>query len=144
MKNTGKEATASRRKSGFTLVELTIVLLLVAILSTMTVTFSNLVGKQTTAAKKDYAFLEQCTDLKTKVTNYVYEQKEITITDQKLKKKDFAEDYTEIRSVTFDYSREYATLLKCTAESTGGRTQTFVIYLRATTVTGVTEVKDDE
>ena len=117
-------------KRGFTLVELSVAIFLVAIIATMIVSFSVLVSNNLNKSKAEYSFLEQCSSLKTTITNYTSENDSFSLTT--LKEQNFAESYTEIESV--EYSK-YNSLLKCTAVSTDGKTQTFVIYLRTAEVT---------
>lgn len=54
-------------KRGFTLVELSVVIALLAILSVMTVTFSTLVGKYVSSATHDYNYSEELSDVKQKL-----------------------------------------------------------------------------
>lgn len=54
-------------KRGFTLVELSVVIALLAILSVMTVTFSTLVGKYVSGATHDYNYSEELSDVKQKL-----------------------------------------------------------------------------
>ena len=117
-------------KRGFTLVELSVTIFLVAIIATMIVSFSVLVSNNLNKSKAEYSFLEQCSSLKTTITNYTSENDSFTLTT--LTAQNFADSYTEIESV--EYSK-YNSLLKCTAVSTDGKTQTFVIYLRTAEVT---------
>lgn len=65
----------SRRlgRKGFTLVELSIVLVLVAILGTMTVSFTTLVSGYSGSNQKEYEFLEQCTRFQQTLTDWVSE-----------------------------------------------------------------------
>ena len=117
-------------KRGFTLVELSVTIFLVAIIATMIVSFSVLVSNNLKRSKAEYSFLEQCSSLKTTITNYTSENDSFTLTT--LTAQNFAESYTEIESVEYSISNS---LLKCTAVSTDGKTQTFVIYLRTAEVT---------
>lgn len=66
-------AARSRRlgRKGFTLVELSIVLVLVAILGTMTVSFTTLVSGYSGNNQKEYEFLEQCTRFKQTLTDWI-------------------------------------------------------------------------
>lgn len=57
-------------KSGFTLVELCVVLALLAILSTMIATFSVLMSDMATESKQEYDFLEDCAKLKEELCHW--------------------------------------------------------------------------
>ena len=133
MKNTTEKLHNNAKlldKRGFTLVELSVAIFLVAIIATMIVSFSVLVSNNLNKSKAEYSFLEQCSALKTTITNYTSENDSFSLND--LMKQNFAESYTEIESVEYSVS---SSLLKCTVVSTDGKTQTFVIYLRTAEVT---------
>lgn len=126
-----KKAT-TLRKGGFTLVELSVVLFLVAIVATMTVSFSVLINKYTNGNKAEYEFLSQCSELKADVTDYVYENDTFSL--ETLSEQNFESKYSEIESVDFSQN-ESGTIIKCTVTSANGKEQTFAVYLRAATVT---------
>lgn len=65
-----KPHNAKPGKSGFTLVELCVVLALLAILTTMTVSFSVLMNGFATDNKAEYEFLEDCTKIENKLTEW--------------------------------------------------------------------------
>ena len=117
-------------KRGFTLVELSVAIFLVAIIVTMIVSFSVLVSNNLNKSKAEYSFLEQCSSLKTTITNYTSENDSFSLTA--LKEQNFAGSYTDIESVEYSVNNS---LLKCIVVSTDGKTQTFVIYLRTAEVT---------
>ncbi len=129
MKNRNKKIKMIKKR-GFTLLELSIVLFLMAVIVTMTVSFSKLVGKYTNINNTEYEFLVQCSDLKTDITKYVYENTSITLED--LNEQNFAKNYSEIESVTFSNN---GSLLKSVVKSVTGKEQTFVVYLRVQEVT---------
>ena len=129
MKNRNKKIKMIKKR-GFTRLELSIVLFLMAVIVTMTVSFSKLVGKYTNINNTEYEFLVQCSDLKTDITKYVYENTSITLED--LNEQNFAKNYSEIESVTFSNN---GSLLKSVVKSVTGKEQTFVVYLRVQEVT---------
>ena len=71
--NKKTEYSAKKNKRGYTLLELTIVLALTAIVATMVVSFSTLVSKYNKGSRADYAFFEDCAALKKQVTQLVSE-----------------------------------------------------------------------
>ena len=71
--NKKTEYSAKKNKRGYTLLELTIVLALTAIVATMVVSFSTLVNKYNKGSRADYAFFEDCAALKKQVTQLVSE-----------------------------------------------------------------------
>ena len=72
--NKKTEYSAKKNKRGYTLLELTIVLALTAIVATMVVSFSTLVSKYNKGSRADYAFFEDCAALKKQVTQLVSEE----------------------------------------------------------------------
>lgn len=58
-------------KSGYTLVEICVVLALIAILSTMIVSFSALMSGYVRSNKTQYRFLEDCAEVEENVTEWV-------------------------------------------------------------------------
>lgn len=60
-------------KRGYTLVELCVVLALIAILSTMTVSFSALMSGYARSNKAQYNFLEDCAEVKENVNEWAYQ-----------------------------------------------------------------------
>ncbi len=125
-----RKRSATLCKCGFTLAELSVVLFLVAIIATMTVSFSELINKYTTGNKAEYEFLSQCSELKTDVTDYIYETSSFSL--ETLSEQNFAENYSEIASVVFSQN---GTIIKCEVTSANGKEQSFAVYVRAATIT---------
>lgn len=69
----GKFHSAREGKGGFTLVELSIVMALLAILTTMIFSFSVLMNQSTAESKEEYAFLEDCAILKENFSQWLSE-----------------------------------------------------------------------
>ena len=69
----GKFHSAWEGKGGFTLVELSIVMALLAILATMITTFSVLMNQHTAESKAQNAFLEDCSMLKEQFSKWLAE-----------------------------------------------------------------------
>lgn len=129
------------RRGGFTLVELTIVLLLVAILSTMTVSFSTLVSGYAKNNRAEYEFMEQCAKLKEELTLWVSMQDgtDVTFTVQNDSLQAGSETFTytdtQIKSITYTAN---GNLIKCTVTGTNGSEQAFVLYPRCGSIEGGT------
>lgn len=132
-KNISKQNQKMHRRGGFTLVELTIVLLLVAILSTMTVSFSTLVSGYAKNNRAEYEFMEQCAELKEELTLWVSMQDgtsvTFTIQNDSLQAGDKTFTYTDTQIESIAYSTN-GNLIKCTITGTNGGEQAFVLYLR--------------
>ena len=119
-------------KCGFTLAELSVVLFLVAIIATMTVSFSVLINNYTTGNKAEYEFLSQCSELKEDVTDYIYENDTFSL--ETLSAQNFTDKYSEIESVVFMQNGN-GNIIKCAVTSASGKEQSFAVYLRAATIT---------
>ena len=68
-----KQHNAQNGKRGFTLVELTVVMALMAILATMIVTFSSLMSDFAAKEQAEYDFLEDVSILKESLSNWIAE-----------------------------------------------------------------------
>ena len=134
-KSVAKQWKRKNGKRGFTLVELSVVLLLVSILSVMTVSFSVLVGKQSQKLQSEYLFMEQCASIRADVTDWLYDRVTadagFTVDGGILSAggNAYAQTYSEIQEIIFTVS-DVGDLLKCTAVSINGAEQTFVISVR--------------
>ena len=71
--NKKKWRKVKNSKSGYTLVELCIVLLLLGILTTMIVTFSSLISTYSKDSRAEHEFFEDCADIKAKITELAAE-----------------------------------------------------------------------
>lgn len=78
-------------KQGYTLVELSVVLLLIAILTGMIASFSALANKHAQDVRREYAFMEQCSTLRQELGDL------IALNDQSGAKISVSEDGTELR-----------------------------------------------
>ena len=138
-KTVAKQWKRKNGKRGFTLVELSVVLLLIAILSVMTVSFSVLIGKQSQKLQSEYTFMEQCSLLRADVTDWLYENVTadagFTVADGTLSAggNTYTRTYSEIQEMLFTANSD-GNLLKCTVVSVNGAEQNFVIAVR--TVSG--------
>lgn len=129
------------RRGGFTLVELTIVLLLVAILSTMTVSFSTLVSGYAKNNRAEYEFMEQCAELKEELTLWVSMQDgtgvTFTVQNDSLQAGSETFTYTDTQIKSIAYTAN-GNLIKCTVTGTNGGEQAFVLYPRCGSIEGGT------
>lgn len=86
--NKKKGRKVKNSKSGYTLVELCVVLLLLGILTTMIVTFSSLISTYSRDSRAEHEFFEDCAEIKVKITELVAENDlpgaNFSITDDKL------------------------------------------------------------
>lgn len=130
------------RRGGFTLVELCVVLVLVAILSTMTVSFSTLVSGYTKNNRAEYEFMEQCAELKEELTLWVSQEDGVGVTftyDNNQLKANNGEPFgyanTQVESIEYDSKGK---LLRCTVTARNGKQQSFVLYLRCGGIDGGT------
>lgn len=144
-----KEATMQKAKlklhnlkRGFSLAELSVVLLLVAILSAMTVTFSVTIGKYSKSVQAEYDYASECDSLKESVIEWAYEnavsgtsvsvaeKKELFIGNEKYPLGEFM----QIKDVSFDVQ---SNVIKIIIEPKNEKFESkiFVFYLR----TGGTE-----
>ena len=82
-----KQHNAQNGKRGFTLVELTVVMALLAILATMIVTFSGLMSDFVAKEQAEYDFLEDVSTLKESLSNWIAENDvdgaKFTLTEKK-------------------------------------------------------------
>ena len=82
-----KQHNAQNGKRGFTLVELTVVMALMAILATMIVTFSSLMSDFAAKEHAEYDFLEDVSVLKESLSNWIAEndvsETKFTLTERK-------------------------------------------------------------
>lgn len=138
-------------KGGFTVVELCITLALVALLTTMAVSFSVLMNKFTDESKSKYEFLKDSATIEREFTSWVETQEELTLVDSSLSSVSFANETLSlgdktvknldtVSSVSFETNRDITlkgdiTLIKCTVLDKNGRfSRTFVVYLRTTKI----------
>lgn len=125
----------STDKRGFTLVELCVTLFLIVLISSMTVTFSALISKQSESLQSDYTFMEQCSLLRADVTDWLYDN--VTVDSGfaiyggtlSIGGNTYTQSYSEIRDVSFT-ANDAGNMLKCTATSESGAELTFVIAVR--------------
>ncbi len=135
-------------KGGFTVVELCITLALVALLTTMAVSFSVLMNKFTDESKSKYEFLKDSATIEREFTSWVETQSVLTLNGNSLDGVTFANETLSlgvdksvknldtVSSVSF-VNNEESDLIKCTVLDNNGRfSRTFVVYLRTTTITG--------
>jgi len=77
-----------RSRRGSTLVELCIVMALLAIVSTMIVTFSAIIGKYVKQNQRQYAFIEESSRIKQAMSHWLFALDEagniVTVTDQQI------------------------------------------------------------
>lgn len=136
-------------KRAFTLVELTIVLLLVSILSVMTVTFSNLVGTYISENKSEYEFYEEYDYIKNEIIEKVsfldsnttiFNVENNSLVTNKNDKIEFKNNelhynsekinlmtFTETTNMTFLINNK---LIKCTVTSKTNQELSFLIAIR--------------
>lgn len=152
-----KRSRQNSRK-GFTLIELSVVLVLVALVAAMTVSFSVLIGKYVTKNNSTHKFYEQCAELRQTLSELLLredeEGKECFVSDSALQGSGyslaFAENalavtiggteeekaFGEIASLKFEVCPG-GRAVKCTAVKAGeeedGNVQTFLIALRCAT-----------
>lgn len=142
-------------KRGFTLVELTIVIALVAVVLTMVVSFSALMSDTAADERAEYAFLEDVSTLKESLSGWVAENDiasgrfyvidgtvkfrsgKVAVIELRFSNGTFycGEDelqsgLDEIDSVDLTPSEDSNNLIKCTATSKTGENISFVISLR--------------
>ena len=139
--NTKKAHNTVSDKRGFTLVELTVVMALVAILMVMIVSFSTMMGDFAGAEESEYAFLEDVSAIKETLSDWVAENDvegnvfsvsasgvlslNGSEVDETMK-----ENLDEIDLVSFELSDTH-NLIKCTATSSTSDSISFVIALRS-------------
>lgn len=142
-KSVAKQWKRKNGKRGFTLVELCVALFLIVLLSSMTVTFSALISKQSESLQSDYTFMEQCSLLRADVTDWLYDNVTadagFTVDGGALSAggNTYTRTYSEIQEMLFTVNSD-GNLLKCTVVSVNGAEQTFVIAVR-TVVSGKSE-----
>lgn len=138
----------ARGKRGFTLVELSVVLALLGILSVLTVTFLTMTGSTVNQNSADYRFLEQSDALRTALQQKIseldtskgafFERDGITLNipisfdNGQLKNGDtvLLSDLTEISKIEFGNKNQ--DLIICTVTSANGKTQrVFAFALRS-------------
>ena len=141
-----KQNKKSVGKCGFTLVELSVVMALVAILATMTVSFTALMSGFANDSRAEYEYLEEYSNLKEEISkklkeydatdfnffveNYNLEINGSAITD----KVDFSK-YDSIGGVKFELID--GKLIKCTTtRKNPEQTMSFVFYPRFATING--------
>ncbi len=83
-------------KQGYTLVELSVVLLLIAILAGMIASFSALANKHAQDVRREYAFMEQCSTLRQELGDW------IALNDQSGATISVSEDGTELIIIVTD------------------------------------------
>ena len=134
-KTAEKRIKRGKDKRGFTLAELCVVLFLIVLLSTMTVTFSELVGNRSKDLQNEYVFMEQCSLLKNDVTDWICDN--ITAetgftTDGGVLSAGgytYIQSFSEIREAVFS-ANNGGDLIKCTVTGVNGNELTFVIAVR--------------
>ena len=138
-------------KGGFTVVELCITLALVALLTTMAVSFSVLMNKFTDESKSKYEFLKDSATIEREFASWVETpNNNLTLNGNSLDGVKFenetlslgadrtVKNLDTVSSVSFETNTD-KTLIKCTVSDNNGRfSRTFVVYMRTTTITEVT------
>lgn len=136
-----KNSIKKSGKRGFTLVELSVVLALVAIVTVMIVSFSIMMEKFSASAQAEYKFLEDSGKLKeqiiTEISRYDVLGKEIHIDSGEIKVKgedvdfEFATDST----LSIEFAAGNNNLIRCTIKNDKiGISTNFVIALRSASV----------
>lgn len=153
--NTKKAHNTVSDKRGFTLVELTVVMALVAILMVMIVSFSTMMGDFAGAEESEYAFLEDVSALKETLSDWVAENdvegnvfsvsdsgvlsfngSEVDVSGSNLRYggETMKGNLDEIASVYFETDTD-TKVIKCTVTGTTSNNKiSFVIALRSATV----------
>ena len=156
-----KQNISSVGKRGFTLVELSVVIALLAILVTMTVTFTMAMNGFVDVNRAEYDYLEEHSKLKEEISNWITENdvqgnnfsdtvdKDISVLEvhinEERKTAKFEngildlngreiKGFDSIASVTFDTIG--GELIKCTTSTTSGKSQTFVVWMRFAEIGG--------
>lgn len=143
-------------KRGFTLVELSVVLALVAIITAMIVSFSIMMNNFFETAQAEYDFLEDSNTLKNQIIKKIseYDNSENTISVQNKKLQVKSEDSEDSKNIDLsdligdNFKVEFAAgennLIRCTviSKNSNSHSTSFVIALRSAQV--VKEVVSDE
>ena len=145
-----KQNKRSVGKRGFTLVELSVVMALLAILATMTVTFTVTMRDSVDASQSEYAFLEDYSAYKEALTDalkasdvannkFYVTGNEIKLNDHLLVDEEMTKLLRGLYEVKFEAIPETtAKLIKCTVTSNedATRTMSFVCAIRFATIEG--------
>ena len=153
-----KQNKKSVGKRGFTLVELSVVMALVAILATMTVSFTVLMSGFANDSRAEYEYLEEYSNLKEALSNWLQEndidgatfnaftvesngfyvnkiEKHVHFENDTLYLGNETKSFDSIDSVTF--AAIDGKLIKCTTtRKNSEQTMSFVFYPRFATITG--------
>ena len=154
-----KQNISSVGKRGFTLVELSVVIALLAILLTMTVTFTIAMNGFVGVNRAEYDYLEEHSKLKEEISNWLAERdvennkflvstNSLSVENGEPFDSGIIKNFDSIGSVTFDIisydanndgdiAPEENKLIKCTTESVSGKSQTFVVWMRFATIAEV-------
>ena len=126
-------------KGGFTLVELCVVLALVAIVTTMIVSFSVQMNSFATDSQDDYKFLEDCSTLNTQLYKWIAENdiqsaeffaegEKLTVTKEgESKLFSLGEKPQTVEDIEFIIS-ENGDLIKCTISQKDGSQKTCYVF----------------
>ena len=146
-------------KSGFTLVELSIVMTLLVIVTAMIVSFSVLMNKFSSQSKAEYDFLEEYATLKEELSTWIAENDVsgaefvVMMEGQMLSVGDHSDQaifangvltlgtigeghntaFEQIKEIRFNKNDK---LIKCSVTSQAGQESSFVVSLRCGTVVG--------
>ena len=145
-----KQNKKSVGKRGFTLVELSVVIALVAILATMTISFTVLMSDFANDSRAEYEYLEEHSKLKEEISNWLAER-DVTgttfdtendllkINDSEFNISDIVEDMSKFDSIGgVTFAELGGKLIKCTTTSSKNSNQTmsFVFYPRFAEIGG--------
>ena len=145
-----KQNISSVGKRGFTLVELSVVIALLAILVTMTVTFTMAMNGFVDVNRAEYDYLEEHSKLKEEISNWLADRddentiflvstKSLSVENGDSFDSSIINKFDSINSVEFSVvknSEGVGKLIKCTTSTASGKSQTFVVSTRFAEIGG--------